>query len=92
MINGVVAGRNVGHGRPIYDVSPFLKRVFAASERLRLTARAESFNFFNHANFVGYSGTWGNGANPGVGFGTALAGITNQLAARSFQFWMRAEF
>jgi hypothetical protein len=87
VINGVVVGRNAGRGRPIYDVSPFLERPFALSgDRVRLVLRMESFNAFNHANFVGYSGTYGNGTTPGTGFGAPLAGITNQLPARSVQF------
>jgi hypothetical protein len=90
VINGVVVGRNVGRGRSIYDVSPFLEKAFAlGSERTHLTLRAESFNAFNHANFVGFSGTWGNGATAGAGFGAPLAGITNQLPARSIQFSAR---
>jgi hypothetical protein len=36
-------------------------------------------NFLNHANFAGYSGTYGNAPTAGVGFGTPLAGITAQL-------------
>ena len=93
VVNGVVIGRNAGHGRPIYEVSPFLERAFLfRREHLRLTIRAESFNVFNHANFVGYSGTYGNGAAPGLGFGTPLAGITSQLPARSLQFSGRVSF
>ncbi len=93
VINGVVIGRNAGRGRPIYDVSPFLERAFPLSpERVRLTLRVEAFNVFNHANFVGYSGTYGNGATPGPGFGQPLVGITNQLPARSLQFSGRVTF
>jgi hypothetical protein len=93
VIDGVVVGRNTGRGGPIYDVSPFLERSFAlGTERVRLALRAEAFNVFNHANFVGYSGTYGNGATPGAGFGQPLAGITNQLPARSFQFSGRVTF
>ena len=67
--------------------SPFLERPFAIwSERVHLDLRAEAFNVFNHANFVGYSGTYGNGATPGAGFGAPLVGITNQLPARSCSF------
>jgi hypothetical protein len=54
--------------------------------------RAEAFNVFNHPNFVGYSGTWGNGPTPGLGFGEPLAGITNQLPARSLQFSAKLSF
>lgn len=93
VINGVVVGRNAGRGRSIYDVAPFLERPFTlGAERLRLDLRAEAFNVFNHANFVGYSGTYGNGATPGPGFGAPLVGITNQLPARSVQFSAKFSF
>src|SRR5580698_2925202 len=93
VINGAVIGRNTGHGRPIYDLSPFLDRPFTLwSERVHLDLRMEVFNALNHANFVGYSGTYGNGATPGVGFGAPLAGITNQLPARSVQFSVKLAF
>jgi len=86
VINGVVVGRNAGRGRNIYDAVPFLERPFAFGERFRLVLRAEAFDVLNHANFVGYSGTYGNGATPASGFGQPLVGITNQLPARSLQF------
>jgi hypothetical protein len=93
VINGIVIGRNAGHGRPIYDLSPFLERPFNLwSERVHLDLRMEVFNALNHANFVGYSGTYGNGAAPGTGFGAPLAGITNQLPARSIQFSVKLAF
>jgi hypothetical protein len=92
VINGVVVGRNTGHGRAIYDVAPYLERPFAIGERLRISPRVEAFNVFNHANFVGYSGTYGNGAAPGPGFGAPLVGITNQLPARSIQFAVKIAF
>ncbi len=87
VINGVVVGRNAGHGTPIYDFAPFLERTFP-----HITLRAEAFNALNHANFVGFSGTYGNGATPGAGFGAPLVGITNQLPARSLQFSARLFF
>ncbi len=93
VINGVVVGRNTGTGHSIYDIAPFLERSFAlGTERAHLLLRAESFNVFNHANFVGYSGTWGNGATAGPGFGAPLVGITNQLPARSLQFMVKVAF
>jgi hypothetical protein len=93
VINGAVVGRNVGHGRPIYDFSPFIERPFDLfGERVHITPRMEAFNVTNHPNFVGYSGTWGNGATPGVGFGAPTAGITAQLPARSLQFMIKVAF
>jgi hypothetical protein len=93
VINGVVVGRNAGRGKPIYDISPFIERPFPlGNERRLLALRVEAFNVLNHANFVGYSGTYGNGAAPGPGFGQPLAGITNQLPARSLQFQVRFTF
>lgn len=87
VIGSEVVGRNTGRGGPIYDISPFIERPFALSrERIKLNLRAAAFNVFNHANFVGYSGVWGNGAVPGAGFGQPLAGVTNQLPAREMQF------
>jgi hypothetical protein len=93
VIDGVVIGRNAGRGASIYDIAPFLERAFAwHSERLKLVARAEAFNIVNHPNFVGFSGTYGNGATAGAGFGSPLTGITNQLPARSLQFSAKVSF
>src|SRR5215469_951539 len=99
VINGAVVGRNTGRGNWIFDVSPFVERPFTLGEHIRLTLRAEAFNVFNHPNFVGYSGAFGNGAQPvpvcrcaGGGFGQPLVGITNQLPARSLQFQARLGF
>ena len=87
VINGAVIARNAGHGRPIYDISPFVERpVGLGRENLKLNLRAEAFNVFNHANFVGYSATYGNGISRGVSFGQPLSGTTNQLVARELQF------
>jgi len=41
---------------------------------------------------VGYSGTYGNAATAGPGFGAPLVGITNQLPARSIQFSIKVGF
>lgn len=93
VINGAVVGRNAGRGRSIYDFAPFVEKEFPLlSDRLRIRARAEAFNVFNHANFVGYNGVYGNGAAPALGFGQPLSGITNELPARSMQFSLRLEF
>lgn len=93
VIDGVVVGRNTGRGRAVYDLSPFLERTFKMGRETRLLEfRGEAFNVLNHANFVGYSGTYGNGAAPAPGFGQPLSGITNQLPARAFQLEARFLF
>src|SRR5262249_48941838 len=93
VIDGIVVGRNTGRGGAIFEISPFLERTFILTgDRFRIVARAESFNVFNHANFVGYSGVYGNGPAPGPGFGAPLVGITNQLPARAMQFSVRMTF
>jgi hypothetical protein len=89
VIGGVVVGRNAGRGSAFYDLSPLVERPFRVSEHLRIEPRIEVFNLLNHANFVGFSGTYGNGAAPGPGFGQPLPGITNQLPARSIQFALK---
>jgi len=86
VIGGVVVGRNEGRGAPTYEISPLMERPFRINEHLRIEPRIEVFNLLNHPNFVGYSGTYGNGTTPGAGFGLPLAGVTNQLPARSVQF------
>jgi hypothetical protein len=93
VINGVVVGRNIGRGTAIYDVEPFVaKRIAILPEHVYADLRAEAFNALNHRNVVGFSGTWGNAATPGVGFGQPLAGVTNQLPARELQFSAQIEF
>lgn len=89
VINGVVIGRNAGRGTPVYEVSPLVERPFILNEHLRIEPRIEVFNLLNHANFVGFSGTYGNGPSAGPGFGQPLPGITNQLPARSVQFSLK---
>jgi hypothetical protein len=59
---------------------------------VRIISRVEAFNVLNHANFVAYSGTYGNGAAPGPGFGQPLTGITAQLPARQVQFSVKLAF
>lgn len=92
VVNGAVIGRDTGRGTAIYSVDPFVAKRITLSERLHANLRAEAFNVLNHRNVVGFSGTWGNGATPGNGFGTPLVGVTNQLPAREMQFSAQIEF
>jgi hypothetical protein len=95
VINGSVVGRNAGRGTALYDLEPFIEKQIALgrnTDRVRLIVRAEAFNALNHRNVIGFSGTYGNGATPGSGFGAPLAGITNQLPARELQFSARIDF
>lgn len=93
VINGVVVGRNTGRGTPIYDVAPFVGYTIPLSrEHASIDLRAEAFNVLNHANFVGFSGTYGNTVTPPVTLGTPLAGVNNQLPARSLQFSAKVSF
>ena len=93
VINGAVIGRDTGRGNGQYSVDPFVSRAFPLyRDRVALDLRVEAFNVLNHANFVGYSGTYGNGQTPGVGFGAPLVGVTSQLPARSMQFSAKVSF
>jgi hypothetical protein len=99
LIDGAIVGRNTGRGTAIYEFSPMIERPFRlGTERLQLTLRAEAINVFNHPNFVGFNGIYGNGSSPLLGtggqplVGQPLAGITNQLPARSLQFEARLNF
>ena len=93
IINGAIVGRNTGRGTPIYSFDPFLARAFPLfTERVRLDLRAEAFNALNHANYVGFNGTYGTGLTAPATLGTPLVGVTNQLPAREMQFSAKVSF
>jgi len=93
VVKAAVISRNAGRGKPVYSVDPSISRAFSlAHDSLQLQLRAEAFNLLNHANFVGYSGTFGNGSAPGVGFGAPTYGVTSQLPARFMQFSAQVSF
>jgi hypothetical protein len=93
VINGAVISRNAGRGSGLYSVDLFLARAFPLHhDRAQLNLRAEAFNAFNHANFISYSGTYGNGETAGLGFGAPLPGVTSQLNAREMQFSAQVTF
>ena len=93
IINGAIVGRNTGRGTPIYSFDPFLARAFPRfTERVRLDLRAEAFNALNHANYIGFNGTYGTGMTAPATLGTPLVGVTNQLPAREMQFSAKVSF
>jgi hypothetical protein len=93
VVNGAVIGRDAGRGHPIYSIDPNISRAFGLfHEAVQLQLRAEAFNVLNHANFVGYSGTYGNGTSAGTGFGSPTYGVTSQLPARFMQFSAQVSF
>ena len=93
IINGVLVGRNAGRGTPIYSFDPFVARSFPLfTERFQLDLRAEAFNALNHANYVGFNGTYGTGTTAPATLGTPLVGVTNQLMARELQFSAKVTF
>lgn len=92
VVNGAVIGRNAGVGNGQYSVDPFLARAFPLHEHVQIDLRAAAFNVLNHANFTSFSGTYGNGNTPGVGFGAPLPGVTSQLNAREMQFSAQVSF
>jgi len=92
VVDGVVIARNTGRGTPIYSVDPFVERPFALGEHMSLRLRAEAFNLFNHANFVGFNGTYGNGATPPATLGMPNFGISSQLTPRELQLSIRLSF
>ena len=69
------SGRNIliGPGFQNWDVS--LLKNFLLQERTNLQFRAESFNVFNHPNFIGVNTTvrFDNNGNPTGGFGAVNA-------------------
>jgi Carboxypeptidase regulatory-like domain/TonB dependent receptor len=93
VINGAVVGRNTGRGTAIYSVDPFVSRLFPIyKELVKVDLRAEAFNVFNHANFVGFNGTYGNGSTAPASLGAPLPGVTSQLPARFMQFSAKVSF
>jgi hypothetical protein len=92
VINGAVVGRDTGRGTPIYSFDPFLARDFRIVEHLNLNLRAEAFNALNHANYVAFNGTYGNGAAPATLGQPSDTGLTSQLPARELQFSARLAF
>jgi hypothetical protein len=70
-----------GPGEELWDMG--FDKNFSFGERAKLQFRAESFNLWNHENFMGVDSTYGS-----TGFG----GVTSDHQPRVFQFGLRLTF
>jgi hypothetical protein len=91
IVNGDYLSRNAGSGFDFLNVSARVSRSFSITEKLRLTALAESFNALNHTNGVSLNGTFGSGAYP-VNPSPTFRQLTAVGDPRSFQFALRLAF
>ncbi len=92
VVNGAIIPRNWGRGTPTYDVAVSLQKTFQLTERWKVSLRSEAFNLFNHENFYGRNGTFGNNAAPPATFGAPVGGIANTGPGRQMQFMARLQF
>ncbi|HEY0461694.1 MAG TPA: TonB-dependent receptor [Pyrinomonadaceae bacterium] len=102
VVNGTVAGKSVFRGTGTEDVSAFIEKRFAISERMNFLLRVEGFNLFNHGNFLGRGQTvYGDAATPNPTFGqfvpvgtaaNAIPAFANIDPPRMFQVQARFNF
>jgi hypothetical protein len=71
-------GRNAVRGPGMVNVDVSLSRSFVYRERFRLQVRADAFNIFNHANFVGAISP----AGTVQGYSTLSTGMTSSTFGR----------
>jgi hypothetical protein len=90
-INGAFINCNAGSGFDFFNVNVRLSRSFRVSERFRLEAMAEAFNFLNHMNGVTLNGTFGSGSYPNNPAST-FQQITAVGDPRTAQLALRATF
>uniref|UniRef100_Q026X1 TonB-dependent receptor, plug n=1 Tax=Solibacter usitatus (strain Ellin6076) TaxID=234267 RepID=Q026X1_SOLUE len=96
-------GRNMFQGPMFWDMDGALSKSFHASERVKVTFRAEAFNALNHANFrklgstsVGstsiLSSNFGTACCQTQSTSTSTAIVSNGEAYRVVQFVLKATF
>jgi hypothetical protein len=96
-------GRNMFQGPRFWDMDGALSKTFAATERFKVTFRAEAFNALNHANFRKLGSTSvGSTSILSTNFGTACcqtqstststAIVSNGEAYRVVQFVLKVSF
>ncbi len=96
---GSSLGRNTGRGEPFYNFDLRLARRFSLAETKYFELTFESFNLFNHTNFIGINNIIGvtplTDGNPTGIRGRAPTqplGFTSAGPARQFQFGARFNF
>jgi len=97
-------GRNIFRSFPLTQLDLAIRRQFSITERIKLQARADFFNLFNHANFAGVDGNlgfWGPPLQPNPTFGYAgataadghdLPALYSAGGARSIQLSLQLRF
>jgi carboxypeptidase family protein len=92
-------GRNTGRGEPFYNLDLRVARRFAFAESKYIELTFESFNLFNHVNFIGINNIIGvtplTDGNPQGIRGRAPTqplGFTSAAPARQLQFGARFNF
>jgi len=97
-------GRNALRGFPLFQTDFAIRRRFDLGDKLKLQARVEFFNLFNHSNFsnpAGYLGDFGPPFTPNPFFGMAgtmsggqgaLAPLYDVGGPRSIQISLRLSF
>jgi hypothetical protein len=93
-------GRNAVRGPHNVNADFALSRIFKVNERYSVQARAEAFNVFNHANFVGAISPAGgatyaifsNGVNPNNLSSSSFGRIPSAFDPRIIQFALKFYF
>ncbi|PWT95312.1 MAG: hypothetical protein C5B55_01405, partial [Blastocatellia bacterium] len=76
VINGSVISKSAFRGTPTSDVAIFVEGRIKTSEKTRIQLRLESFNLFNHGNFLARGVTvYGDAATPAPTFGQFVGGV-----------------
>lgn len=80
-------GRNMFQGPGFWDMDGALSKSIQATERLKITFRAETFNALNHANFRKLGSTCvGSTSILSANFGTACCQTQERLDFDSDRF------
>jgi hypothetical protein len=85
VIKGTVVGKSTFRGTIISDVGFFAENRIPLSERISILLRIESFNLFNHGNYLGRGQTvYGDTGTPNPTFGQIAAVGTTSSAIPAF--------